>query len=632
MPGENVPDSTSPRERNGIARRFTWVLGVLAVVFAVFAAVTGSTWMQALKQVREGDKFELLPYIKAGLWWASAVNALLSAVLAATARWWARGSSPGSLPMPSAKLTRCAWLGLLLILAGAGALRWARLDLSFYNDEAHTFRRYIAGRFSQTKDEKVKWKPVDWVDTIWLNEVGNNLMPCSIFGRLSYDAWLKLAHKPTGTVSETAVRLQAWLSGMASLVVLWLLARRILPPAAAWWVLILAALHPWMVRYATEARGYGFLMLGVALAFYFLQRALEDERWRWWLGFGFAQFLCLWAFPGAVYFLASLDGLTLLRQGWAWKKRRGEMTLLLRPLVGLALAGMLTLQVMLPSMLQLMGAMRVLDSLKGSLNWVWWTDTLSGLGFGIRGLDQDATNPQNLALSRLLHDQPLLWVLIVMAAGLLVIGLVELLRRPGAAWILALVGPLAVVLSWAAMSAQGKYLHPWYLLYAVPGMILAWAAAPGWFTRWREFGPQALGKVALPVLGLFWFSLDLHYARVGKENVRGLAEAALGEKYTPLWQLPHPKRVFAAMLSDANLYDPWVRVIKTNAHEDGTLDGLIAEARKDHRELFVSVGHVGIDDSPKLLERLKTSGEFEPVATLWGLDEDQFTHHLFHLR
>ena len=68
---------------------------------------------------------------------------------------------------------------------------------------------------------------------------------------------------------------------MFSLVVLWLLARRLLPPSAAWWTLILAALHPWMVRYATEARGYGFLMLGVTLAFYFLDRALEDNRWRW---------------------------------------------------------------------------------------------------------------------------------------------------------------------------------------------------------------------------------------------------------------------------------------------------------------------------------------------------------------
>jgi len=63
--------------------------------------------------------------------------------------------------------------GLILILGAAGALRWARMDLSFYNDEAHAFRRYIAGRFSETKEHKLKWKPVDWEDTLWFNEMGS---------------------------------------------------------------------------------------------------------------------------------------------------------------------------------------------------------------------------------------------------------------------------------------------------------------------------------------------------------------------------------------------------------------------------------------------------------------------------
>jgi hypothetical protein len=82
------------------------------------------------------------------------------------------------------------------------------------------------------------------------------------------------------------------------------------------------------------------------------------------------------------------------------------------------------------------------------------------------------------------------------------------------------------------------------------------------------------------------------------------------------------------MLSDAMIYDPWIKVIKVPSD----LDGIIAEARKEKRSLDVSVGHVGIADTPQLFERLRRSGEFEPAATLRGLEEEQFTHHLFKLR
>jgi len=624
------PNPTTLKKEKSCGRRVVWVLGGVAVILAAFAAVTASGWMHAIQDAADDTKFDSLPYIKGGLWRAAVINAVLCALLAATARWWAvETNRPESKTSESSvPLSRKALVGLILILGVAGAVRWARMDLSFYNDEAHAFRRYVAGRFSETRELKLKWKPVDWIDTVWLNEVGSNLMPASIFGRLSYDAWRKVTHAPLGAVSESAVRLQAWITGMASLVVLWLLARRVLPGAGAWWALLLAAFHPWMVRYSTEARGYGFLTLGVTLAFYFLARALEDHRWRWWVGFGLAQFLCMWAFPGALYFLAALNGLLMVRQLWAWKCAGEGTRVVWRPLVGMLVGGMVTLQVTLPSMLQLLRIAKKLDSLNYPMGSAWWQDVWSGLAFGVRGVDQDPGNPDNLALDRMLGEQPWLWVVVGLAALLGLLGLRELVKRPGGTWIVALAGPLAVVLSWVILRAQGTYLHPWYLLYALPGLLLAWAAAPLWFSRWREFGPGAVGQVSLPLLVLFWLSVDLHYARMGKENLRGLAETARGEKYRPGWVADKPESSFAAMFSDAMLYDPWIKVIKGSAD----LDGIVEEARKERRPLYISVGHVGIADTPQLYERLLHSGEFEPVATLHGMEEEQFTHHLFRLR
>ena len=206
-----------------------------------------------------------------------------------------------------------------------------------------------------------------------------------------------------------------------------------------------------------------------------------------------------------------------------------------------------------------------LDSVKGSMGQLWWMDALGGLGFGIRGVDPGrGQSEDNLALSRMLGEQRL-----AVDGGCHCGGPVAAgdrgtgTRRPGVARIAGLSGPLAVLLSWGVMSAQGKYLHPWYVLYAVPGIVMGLAAASQWFAKWREFGLGALGKVSLPTCCLlFWSSLDLHYAHTSKENVRGLAEAALSEKYAAAWLNENPKPIFAAMLSDANIYDPHLRVIK----------------------------------------------------------------------
>jgi uncharacterized membrane protein len=37
--------------------------------------------------------------------------------------------------------------------------------------------------------------------------------------------------------------------------------------------------HPWHIRYATEARGYSLAMFLAALVLWFLIAALQEDRW-----------------------------------------------------------------------------------------------------------------------------------------------------------------------------------------------------------------------------------------------------------------------------------------------------------------------------------------------------------------
>ena len=54
--------------------------------------------------------------------------------------------------------------------------------------------------------------------------------------------------------------------------------------------LLLLVLHPWFMRFISEARGYAFVMLGSTALVGLLGRALQSGQWRWWLGFGFVEF------------------------------------------------------------------------------------------------------------------------------------------------------------------------------------------------------------------------------------------------------------------------------------------------------------------------------------------------------
>ena len=67
------------------------------------------------------------------------------------------------------------------------------------------------------------------------------------------------------------------------------------------------AIHPWHVRYSSEARGYTMLIFFLLAGIYFLISALEDGRWRWWLLFALFEFLSLYTWKAAVHPIATLN-------------------------------------------------------------------------------------------------------------------------------------------------------------------------------------------------------------------------------------------------------------------------------------------------------------------------------------
>lgn len=615
------PATATPPKTRFWRHPFTLTLGLISLLLLIFLIRTGKEWAAALPDLSTKDlKISTASYVHAGLWWAGCINAVLCAVLALTARWWAGNVTKPAwslgLKSTAGALSQKGWIAFIFILAAAGALRWARMDLSFYNDEAHTFRRYIAGQNMPQTNGRIKWRQVTWLETAWLNKIGNNSPPFTLLSRLSYEGWRKTSGASPGDVNETAVRLPAWVAGMTSLALLFFIIRRLLPQSTAcYWLLLFAALHPWHLRYSTEARGYGLMLLGITACFYFLLRAAKDGKWRWWLGMGVAQFFTVWSFSGILFFFIAFNGLLLLWVMVRLLKTGGHITALFRPLFSMLIGAMMTLQLSLPSVIQLAVSLRDNAAVRGVMGMAWWQDVAGGLLAGIRWVDNDVTNPQNLAMSRILSATPWIWLLLLLSLFILGLGMLRLLKTSAAARIIIVSAPLAIFSGWLLLRFQEKYLHVWYVLYALPGLFLAWAAGASQLVAgMKNTATQKLVTAVLVLSTTAWACLDWHLLHHSKENIRGLAEAIPDDA------------IFGSLFSDVDIYYPSVEVLKGKAD----VERLIAKAREQRKPLYLSFAHLSQDAAMvEIYDRISRQTDFQLVQHVYGLDEAQFTHHLY---
>lgn len=163
---------------------------------------------------------------------------------------------------------------------------------------------------------------------MWLDEtitVGHTNTPESV-----YDAfhpmgyyWLLYRWRQVFGGSDLALRAFSVPWALATLLLVWLLGRALLPLPQATLAVWLYALSPFVLLYARAAR-YFALTGAVALAVaYFALRAWREGKWWHYLGLGLASTMLLWTNYVPSLFLPLVYGWLLVgawrrRQGWGW--------------------------------------------------------------------------------------------------------------------------------------------------------------------------------------------------------------------------------------------------------------------------------------------------------------------------
>ncbi|MFV1994978.1 MAG: hypothetical protein ACC661_06040, partial [Verrucomicrobiales bacterium] len=571
-------------------------------------------------------------YILSGTWWATLLNTGLLAILFATKGRWKRACPEIRPERPTPRRDVSARVvigGILAALVIGGALRVPRLEVSVYGDEDASIRHHIHGRYKVTQEGELKFRRVTWSETFWQDTESNNHVLLSVLSRLCHETWQALGANREGRFSAEAMRIPSLLAGLGTIAGIGILLARLGMPLAAILGAWLLALHPWHIRYSTEIRGYALNLFLLVLAVLFLQRALTIGRWRSWIGFALAQCGALYAYAGSVYLLlllndfvlAALLARSLKYDGYPVGSQLGRF------LVANLCSAMIYIQLMAPCFPQL-AEFFGRDFAHAVMPSHYPTDFWAHLALGIPWYPSDPHSPLHHAVAGG-------GVLPLLLAGMLLplcalVGAIRLARVSPLLLAIVLALVLSAPLGYLHSLLGGTHLYIWYLMFALPGVVLfiaAGATAPGILNGSSRKGPITAASLAVVILLLFAFATQPQRAVIvahSKEPLHEVIEAIYGEidPYSPAGR----GILTAGFWSNAPVYDPYL----VHAWSPELLLPVMEKALAEDKPLYLTYGHRELVESrnPEVLALADDPRLFEPLETFYGLEEAQFTHYL----
>jgi len=625
--------------------RLSWTAAltclVLAIGMAAIAWHIGHDGRDSLpNQIASNKNPQVIDHVHTTKWWVATFGAVLLIAAALSARWWAGPTGHWGLiknpqmPKPSWRW----WLAVAILIAAGAALRAERLNLSLYNDEAYSFRRYISGheRINQQSGEK-EFRKAKWVDTMWHMQVGNNSPPYNLIARLAYEKTAQRQNLNTGQIHETAIRFPAFIAGLLGIFLIGLAARQLGSPDHGIAAMAITALHPWAIQFSTTARGHSFLLFLIPLLILTCWHALRKGTWLPWIAFGTTSTLLMWTFPGSIHPLIALNSFIAL---WflhaRFYKRENIPTIHIqssRWFLTNVFATLIFLLLYAPLANQMRGVMKEgsVSSLIGAPSWSWWSNASSQLAIGMRWHDTNPASPHASAVIRSMEQgAPLL------IATLILLGLLTLAgctwwyqRHKTNALLLITIAFGTPILGFTVARLTDTVLHSWYVLSALPALIILLCGATGWLNHRRAaiaIIPKAVFAATL-VLWLFAISTPLqNYGRNSLHPLRDAAERVRGQPYPAYLNQPLSAKL-ATFWTDLSIYDPLA--ISTWSIEE--LQEVESIAQSLQIPLYVVFGHrnLAIKTRPELVDYIEQSGNYQHIENLYAAGDAQFNYHLF---
>ncbi len=556
------------------------------------------------------------------------LNAGLCVVLGLA--WW-RGRLELSTPPDGSneKVTstdrRLLWTVVGATMLLSGLLNEPRLRVSLWGDEVITMRDFVVGRVRRLKkNDMLHVEPVPLIETAFGYWRPNNHVLYSMAARWSQLKWPG-SDSPTSTYfNEAALRLPAFIAGLAAFPMLAALALTIGWPRAGMASVVLLALHPWHVRFGTEARGYAFLLLLTPALILCIVKGARTGRWRWWLVSGIIAFLLLYSQPLSLYVIlaAVFSGCLLVLTHW--KAGRDRITILTRMVAGNLCGAMLALPLMLPLLPQIKPFLAT-RSTDWHLDLYWVYDALAEMFTGVVWHQHDPSNPYTRSWELVFGAHP--WVVvggILLLGAVLLAGVMAFWRRGMMTRCLLpalLLPPLLLTL---AGVAKGLLVVQYYLVIGLPGLVLVMAA--GTTLLAEACIPRTMSAPWIPAmacgLACIPFGAATHHQR---EIMRLLPLEPRREAASIIHETLNLKDArFDAVISAGfwpdKAYDPMVHTVVSSDE----IKDIAATAVSMGRPFYVTCTQYNSTRGTysEAFNFVENSGQFDRVATLYGSWEE----------
>ena len=452
-----------------MVERFRFGL-LLQYFLLALVAVIAAILLFAPKPWEQPRLESLDDFVRVYSWWAGLINLVPLSCLALTARAWSR-PLPGRIAQEgSPALPKGFVLCVAAAMAACALLGFPRLSQSLWEDEEFSVRRCIVGGYRIQDDGDVVVKKLPWKVTLWNSSTTNHIFQ-SVLSRLSHSTWRAIARPAGLQFSEAASRLPSYVSGVLVVGVIALLAARFglawEGALAAW----LMAIHPWHMRFTTEARGYGLVSLLIPLSCLLAGQALRQGEWKWWIGLAMANFALLYTWPPAIFAVVVVNLYVLSRMLTEGRLSQARATLVQRWIVSLTVAGIAFLQLFLPCVPELF---RYLQSVRDFDGHAFFLKNVGALFLtGSLWTRSGLLATPYMEYLPYAHAQPVLFgIAVALAAALFLLGLFRLLvLEPRARWLVAML-ILPGVLTYAYALVRHKMLMEWYVGFMLPGAAL----------------------------------------------------------------------------------------------------------------------------------------------------------------
>ncbi len=644
--------------------RWLW-LGLLVLAVALIFWLKGmrSPWKTPwAADIANAQRHAFRTYLRVGLWWGTVFHLGIVALLLATVRWWGRaGAACYAVALGPLRRRHSGvfWVVLLVLCVAAGAVRWPKMNLSYWGDEGWAVAPYVYGKHVPVEPGNIQGalehRPVAWENTAFDDRTCGNHYLFSLTQRGTLELWRWWKGLPADAFDETVSRLPPFAAGIGSLVLLALMLRWLGRPGAGLAAALMLALHPWHVRYSTEARGYTMMLFFLVLAVWLALVALRSGRWKWWLAFGAAEFLCMYSWKGVMYPLAAANGVLLL---WVWLGRRqpggndekntGRAVTCGRLLVANLLAAGLFVNLVYPCVLQMKDAKGHLVQLSGRpMDRAWLDNSISAIFTGMSWHVEEKENPTELVMSQTLRERP--WragLELGVFAALLLAGVAMLWRLSSwqAALWLSMLAAGAVGAACFRWIIGAEWIYWYFFFMTLPLAVLSGLGldglrrlalrlgrrgetTAGLAAGWRRLPAAVCGAALLlapaAYADLTWPEVDL-MLRQAYEDHRGAFLSTRG-RHEPL-HFKEPSKIHTIYVwRYISLYDPRG---DTHVRDERSLRERIVKVEEEGGELYVVVGHRRMARrlNPDLMRLVQDPDLFEHVTTYWAPEELHCLH------